>query len=167
MLKTNGILNGRYDAYFPSYASNNRGVAILFKNSFEFKVHRDIKDKNGNFIILDITVSDYRFTLVAVYGPNEDNPEFFSNLYSNIILCENTSIISVGDWNMALNYEKDTLNYVNQNNPKWQETLFHIMNELYIHDNWRIQNPDVHRLSRRGPGGKQSRHCLFFGFILF
>jgi endonuclease/exonuclease/phosphatase family metal-dependent hydrolase len=63
----------------------------------------------------------------------------------------------VGDWNMVQNYEKDTLNYVNQNNPKSQETLFHIMNELDIHDNWRIQNPDVHRFSRRGPGGKQSR----------
>jgi len=56
------------DAYCSFYASNSRGVAILFKNSFEFKVHRDIKDKNGNFIILDITVSDYRFTLVAVLG---------------------------------------------------------------------------------------------------
>jgi hypothetical protein len=39
----------------------------------------------------------------------------------NIILCENTSIISVGDWNVVQNYEKDTLNYVNQNNPKSQE----------------------------------------------
>jgi hypothetical protein len=29
-----------YDPYFSSYASNSRGVAILFKNPFEFKVHR-------------------------------------------------------------------------------------------------------------------------------
>ena len=100
-LKTNGILNG-CDAYFSSYASNSRGEAILFKKLFEFKVHRDIKDKNGNYIIFDITVSDYQFTLVAVYGQNEDNPEvYFSNLYSNIMLCENTSIISVGDWNVV------------------------------------------------------------------
>ena len=100
-LKTNGILNG-CDAYFSSYASNSRGVAILFKKLFEFKVHRDIKDKNGNFIIFDITVIDYQFPLVAVYGQNEDNPEvYFSNLYSNIMLCENTWIISVGDWNVV------------------------------------------------------------------
>jgi hypothetical protein len=32
MLKTNGILNGWYDAYLSSAASNSRGVAILFKN---------------------------------------------------------------------------------------------------------------------------------------
>ena len=71
MLKTNGILNGWYDAYLSSTASNSRGVAILFKNWFDFKVYRDIKDKNGNFIILDITVSDYRLTFVVVYGPNQ------------------------------------------------------------------------------------------------
>jgi hypothetical protein len=130
----------------------------LFKNSFEFKVYRDIKDKNGNFIILDITVSDYRFTLVAVYCPNEDNPEFFSNLFSNIILCENTSIISVGDWNVVQNYEKDTLNYVNQNIPNSQETLCNIMNELDIHENWQIQNTDVHRFSWRGRGwGREAK----------
>ena len=81
MLKTNGILKGWYDEYLSSDASNSRGVAILFTNSFDFKVYRDIKDKNGNFIILDITVSDYRFTLVAVYGPNEDNPEVFFQIY--------------------------------------------------------------------------------------
>jgi exonuclease III len=143
-----------YDAYFSSYASNSKGVSILFKNTFEFKIHRDIKDKNGNFIILVITVSDYRFTLVAVYGPNEDNPECVSNLYSNMILCENTSIISVSDWNVVQNYEKDILNYVNQNNHKSQETLYNIMNELDIHDNRRIQNPDVPRFSWRGPGGR-------------
>ena len=38
---------------------------------------------------------------------------------------------------------------------------FNIMNELDIHDNWRIQNPDVHRFSWRGPGGKQSRLDYF------
>jgi exonuclease III len=70
-----------YDAYFSSDASNSRGVAILFKNSFKFKVYRDIKDKNGNFIILDITVSYYRFTLVAVYGPNKDKLDFFFQIY--------------------------------------------------------------------------------------
>ena len=67
----------------------------------------------------------------------------------------------MGDWNVVQNYEKDTLNYVNQNNPKSQDTLFNIMNELDIHDNWRIQNPDVHRFSWRGPGGKQSRVDYF------
>jgi hypothetical protein len=60
--------------------------------------------------------------------------------------------MAVGDCNVVQNYEKDTLNYVNPNNPKSQETLFKIMNELDIHGNWRIQNPDVYRFSWRGPG---------------
>jgi hypothetical protein len=33
------------------------------------------------FEFANITVSDYRFTLVAVYGPNEDNPVFFKSIF--------------------------------------------------------------------------------------
>ena len=35
------------------------------------------------------------------------------------------------------------------------------MYKLDIHDNWRIQNPDVHRFSWRGLGGIQSRLDYF------
>ena len=54
-----------------------QGVAVLFKNSFEFHINQEIIDERGNFIILDINIQDYRMTLVAIYGPNEDNPDFF------------------------------------------------------------------------------------------
>ena len=72
----------------------------------------------------------------------------------------------MGDWNVVHNYEKDTFNYVNQNNPKSQETLFNIMNELDIHDNWRIQNPDVHRFSWRGPGGNKVGLIIFWFHLI-
>ena len=39
-----------------------------------------ILDTNGNFVILDITIQDYRLTLVVIYGPNDDNPDFFQSL---------------------------------------------------------------------------------------
>jgi uncharacterized protein (UPF0303 family) len=61
---------------------------VLFKNSFEFHINQEIIDECGNFIILDINIQDYRMTLVAIYGPNEDNPdscikkrEFVTNYY--------------------------------------------------------------------------------------
>ena len=56
------------------------GVAILFKKSFEFKIHDEVKDTLGNYIILDISIQDYRMTLAAVYRPNEDKPCFFRNI---------------------------------------------------------------------------------------
>ena len=66
-----------YIGKFSCYSSRSRGVVVLFKNSFEFKINSEILDTNGNFVILDITIQDYRLTLVAIYGPNEDNLDFF------------------------------------------------------------------------------------------
>ena len=59
-----------YKGCFCSHTSHSRGVAILFNNTFPYTVHKEIKDQLGNYLILDITVQEYRFTLVALYGPN-------------------------------------------------------------------------------------------------
>ena len=50
-------------------------------------------------------------TIAVVYGPNEDKPSFFENLFQQIESFGNTSIVVGGDWNVPLNYDKDTYNY--------------------------------------------------------
>ena len=45
-----------YTTYFSSFSSQSRGVAILFKNDFEFKIHKIHRDNNGNLLILDIEI---------------------------------------------------------------------------------------------------------------
>ena len=54
------------------------------KNSFKFQINQEIIDECDNFIILNINIQDSRMTLVAIYGPNEDNPEFFKRLLFNL-----------------------------------------------------------------------------------
>lgn len=49
----------------------------MFNNNFEFKVHEQISDNNGNYLVLDITIEGKRITLLTIYGPNEDCPKFF------------------------------------------------------------------------------------------
>ena len=150
-----------YKGHFSSLSSTSRGVAILFKNSFEYKVHREIKDKRGNFLILDISISGHRFTLVGIYGPNDDDPNFFKDLETKILFIDNSSVIAVGDWNIVLDYEKDTFNYQRQNNPKSQKRVHEMMDTLDLHDIWRIHHTDVHRYTWRGPYLKQSRLDFF------
>ena len=53
---------------------------ILINNNFEFKVEGVKTDKNGNYILLDITIQGKRITLVNIYGPNEDSPNFYTNI---------------------------------------------------------------------------------------
>jgi hypothetical protein len=39
-----------YIGKFSSYSSRSRGVAVLYKNSFEFKINSEILDTDGNFV---------------------------------------------------------------------------------------------------------------------
>ena len=64
---------------FSSHSSVSRGYQRFLKNSFEFQINQEIIDERGNIII-----QDSRMTLVAIYSPNEDNPEFFKRLLFNL-----------------------------------------------------------------------------------
>jgi CTP:phosphocholine cytidylyltransferase-like protein len=70
--------------YYCSYQNTqSRGVTILFNNHFDYNVH-DVKiDPRGNFVVIDVSFHDKRFTLSSVYGPNKDTPDFYNNINKN------------------------------------------------------------------------------------
>jgi exonuclease III len=126
------------DIFFSSYTSNARGVAILLNNNFEYTVHNSKSDSNGNFIAIDLTIENYtRLTLLNLYGPNTDSPEFYTNIKSVITDFENDNIIICGDWNLVLNPEKDTFNYKTINNPKARAEVLALIEEKELVDVWR------------------------------
>lgn len=67
---------------FSHGSSNARGVCILFKNNFNLTIHDTFMDNQGRY--LDITVDNTRLSLINIYGPNTDSPEFFENVYTDI-----------------------------------------------------------------------------------
>ena len=64
------------EAVFSSFLTNERGVCILFSNDFEYKILQLKADWGGNYLLLDVEVERKRFTLVTVYGPNDNTPDF-------------------------------------------------------------------------------------------
>jgi hypothetical protein len=80
----------------------------MFKNSFQYTLHSETRDPKGNFIILDVSTQEQRLSLVALYGPNEDSPDFFENLKSKLVSLSNTSVIIGGDWNVVQDFNFDT-----------------------------------------------------------
>ena len=131
-----------YRCIFNSFASNSRGGAILFNNNFELKLHREKKDKEGNILALDLNIDDNRITIINIYGPNDDNPEFYENIREYLLEFDNDYYIVCGDFNLALNPTLDTFNYSNINNPRARNKLIEIMNDLNLVDYYRILNPD-------------------------
>ena len=69
-----------YKIFMAGLTSNKRGVMILLNNNFQHDIGRIVTGPNGNFLILEITIKGKKFTLVNIYGPNEDRPQFYDNL---------------------------------------------------------------------------------------
>ena len=142
-----------YKCVFNSYSSNARGVAILFNNNFELKLHRVKQDDEGNMLSLDLDIDGNRITLINIYGPNSDNPEFYENVRDTFLELDNDYYILCGDFNIALDQNLDTYNYNTVNNPKAREKLLEIMGDLNLVDYYRILNPEkrVYTWRRRNP----------------
>ena len=132
-----------YEAFFSSFDSKSCGAIILFNNTFEYVLHNVISDQQGRYIILDISIFQQLCTLVTLYGPNTDSPEFFTNLKENLINWElsNEPIILCGDWNVVLNYHSDTINYLKENNPNAQKSVLELMDTFELDDVYRDQEP--------------------------
>lgn len=137
------------NCFFSNFRSNARGVAILFGKDLEYKIHKHIEDDNGNFIILDITIHNQRFSLVNLYGPNNDNPTFFQNIFSLIDELGNTDFIICGDYNCVLDPNLDYYNYKSVNNAKARERLLEIIASKYIIDPFRENYPTLKRYTWR------------------
>ena len=99
------------DCIFSSYKSNARGVAILFGKKIDYKIHKQISDETGNYIILDISVNNQRFTLVTLYGPNSDNTAFYEIIFKHIDEIGNLDFTICGDYNLVLDPNMDSYNY--------------------------------------------------------
>ena len=145
------------EAKFCSLNSQSRGVAILFKNSFEYSILNEVKDPKGNFLLLNIKIQDKEITLGAVYGPNTDDPIFFQNLQNKIDFMGNDTIILGGDWNVPLDYNMDTVNYRGKNNTKANQEVKSMMQNLDLVDVWREINTHDRKYTWFGPNNKKSR----------
>ena len=125
---------------FSSNTTRSRGVTILFGKNLDFKIHQEKVDIEGNYVILDVTVENVRMTLGSIYGPNTDDPIFYANLFDEIAAMNNATTMLCGDWNIPMDYEKDTRNYIGENNRKARDMLLQKMCTLELSDVWRVQH---------------------------
>ena len=150
-----------YECYFSNFSSNSRDVAILFNNNFEYEVHEVEKDDNGNKLLLDITIEGKRLTLINIYGPSRDDPDFYQGIFNSIIKYNNPAILT-GDFNLVIDPDMDLQDYVNVNNPKAREQVLNMMFEHNLLDVWRELNLEKYQYTwRRKHTNKKARLDFF------
>ena len=93
--------------YYAHGETNSRGVCTLINPSLSSEIHQIIKSPAGRYIIMDISINNRRLTLVNIYAPNSDEPEFFLQLIKDMDDLENDDRIIAGDFNCVLNNDMD------------------------------------------------------------
>ena len=151
-----------YKCIFSSYTTNARGVAILLNNNFEYKIHKQELDGTGNYIILDITIEGERMTLINLYGPNEDNPVFYDNIFKCIREFDNEKYLICGDFNLTLDQQLDTYNYRNINNPNSKKTISENLEYFNLTDPFRELYPDLRKYTWRKKNPIKQARLDFF-----
>lgn len=151
-----------FEVVFNSYASNSRGIAILFSCNFEYNIYECVKDDNGNLLALDIKIENKRLTLACIYGPNEDSPTFFQTLSDIITRINNEEIIIVGGYNWVIDTSKDYFNYLHVNNPKARGKLLELISYFDLADIYREFHPNIERYTWRKPNPLKQARLDFF-----
>ena len=152
-----------YNCFVNGKSTNKGGVAILFNNTFEYKIHNCIKSENGNFIVLDMDLCNKRLSLVNVYGPSDRDDNIFFEEFFNTVSNVGNDMILGGDWNVPLDLNLDTRNYRGTGSrTRSRDKINNSSVELELIDVFRLIHPDKQSFTwRRYNSNVQSRLDYF------
>ena len=154
-------------ARFASFTSQARGVAIFFRKDLAINIVENsiYADPTGNLIILNLQYESYTITLGCIYGPNQDNPDFYKQIvFPNLEKCQEDSDFTIigGDWNIALNQDLDTFGYAAVNNERSRMVVTEHMKDGHLVDIFRESYPSKKRFSWRQFGGSKRSRLDYF-----
>ena len=100
--------------------------------------------------------------MISIYGPNEDNPQFYKDLEEQMKKLPIDNIVIGGDFNFVVNRKEDS-NYFHDNNCNAREQFLNTMEKYEMVDLWRHLHPSERQYTwlKRNPI-KFGRLDMFF-----
>ena len=96
---------------------------------------------DGNLLILVLNIASISVRLINIYAPNLDTPDFYQNL-AEIIDQNKQDFVICGDFNLVMNPNLDSYNYISINNPKSRNLALQILETYILIDVFRYMHPD-------------------------
>lgn len=137
--------------FFNHGSSASKGVAVLLNKNNPLEVETMRFDLEGRYMIMDLKLSNFKFILANVYGPNEDDPIFYVKFFEQIEARQNNSMILAGDFNTSMDPERDLFNHKGSNHSKKRMVIQQLLQDNNLVDVWRIKNPEGRVFSWRKP----------------
>ena len=133
------------DIYYSHGSNSSRGVAILVKRECKAKLMNITSDQQGRFIYAQFQVDNKLFNVANIYGPNDDCPEFYADIFNKILTFENIYEgdfrIIAGDMNLVMNLDLDKQGGAYTTNQKASQVVKQFLLDEHMIDIWRQNNP--------------------------
>ena len=95
------IFRTDYKFFFNSTRAK-RGVGMLIKNNIDITVIDTFQDVDENILLMHCRLNNIEVILGTIYGPNDNNMEFFHNLTRGLNSFPKVPIMLGGDWNATM-----------------------------------------------------------------
>ena len=135
----NALWRGK--CYHSCGTHNSRGTSILFKPQIQHNILYEEYCHEGNFVLIICTIFLNTYTLVNLYGPNDDRPAFFHILNKKLEDVAGENIIAGGDFNFVFDHKLDS-NYIQQNNVNARNAFVETIDTHNLVDVWRERYPE-------------------------
>lgn len=125
---------------YSSYNSSSRGVAVLLYRSLAFKVAKEIKDKEGRYVLVSGYIFGEHILIGCIYAPTVYEPSFLSSLLADISSLSCSLVVLGGDFNCVLDPDTDQSPSKDKRSQK-STNLSDFCKDMELFDAWRILNP--------------------------
>lgn len=128
--------------YYSSHRSGrSKGVSILIHRQINFTQMLVHKDTEGRYVLVNRLINGIEVSLLNVYAPNEDEPDFIRMLF-DVILKHSTGLLLMGgDFNCVMLQLMDRQPASKASMSKMSRTLKHLSTESGLVDVWRSKFP--------------------------
>ncbi len=126
-------------AAFSCALNKTKGVLILVNRKLHLTIEHLGNDEEGRFVFICCKIHNTRLSLVSVYGPNETDSAFFTNVSKTLLEQIDCHLVVGGDFNAVVNPALDKSQSDTTANPS-SKLLNKFITELNLIDLWRIQN---------------------------
>ena len=154
--------NPNFNFFFNSPSSQARGVVVMLHRRCPIKISDSWGDEVGNILILKGEFDGEGIIFSAVYGPNSDSPDFFQNLWLKLNNFGINNILVGGDFNVAIDPHKDTLNYQSVRAPRARREIVDALSFGGFCDPFRKIHKDKIDFTWSRVGGNQSARLDYF-----
>ncbi len=128
-----------FDILFSCAQNKTKGVLILVNRKLNLTIEHLGSDEKGRFVFIRCKIYNNRLALVSIYGPNETDSAFLTQISKTLLEEIDCPLVVGGDFNAVINPALDKSQSDTTANPS-SKLLNKFITELNLIDLWRIQN---------------------------